>query len=110
LGPLLFLIYINDLPKIVNDKDIPILFADDTSIVVKCYNLKDFQNNTINAFNCVFKWFRINLLSLNVNKTHCMQFVTKNKPKNDINIACNNYLITAQSNIVSWDVYIYICK
>jgi hypothetical protein len=39
------------LPKIVNDKAISLLFADDTSIVVKGYNLKDFQNNMINAFN-----------------------------------------------------------
>jgi hypothetical protein len=43
------LIYINDLPKVVNDKAIPLLFADDTSILVKGYNLKDFQNNMINA-------------------------------------------------------------
>jgi hypothetical protein len=71
----------DDVIKIVNDKAIHILFADDTSIVVKGYNLKNFQNNMINAFNCVFKWFRINLLSLNVNKTHCMQFVTKTNPK-----------------------------
>jgi hypothetical protein len=46
LGPL-FLIYINDLHEVVNDKAIPILFADDTSILVKGHSLKDFQNNMI---------------------------------------------------------------
>jgi len=34
LGPLLFLVYINNLFRTINDKSIPILFADDTSILV----------------------------------------------------------------------------
>ena len=57
LGPLLFLIYVNDLPKTINDNNIPILFADDTSIIVKSPNPKDFQTNMVKAFDRVNKWF-----------------------------------------------------
>ena len=64
LGPLLFLIYVNDLPKTVNDKTVPILFADGTSILVKISNSKDFQTNMVTAFHCVNKWFKVNLLSI----------------------------------------------
>ena len=62
LGPLLFLAYVNDLPKTVNDKTVPILFSDDTSIIVRSPNSKDFQTNMGTAFNCVNKWFKVNLL------------------------------------------------
>jgi len=34
LGPLFFLFYINDLPKIINKDNNMVLFADDTSIVI----------------------------------------------------------------------------
>ena len=43
LGPLLFLIYVNDLSKTVNDKTVPILFTDDTSVIVKSPNSKIFK-------------------------------------------------------------------
>ena len=99
LGPLLFLIHVNDLPKTINDKTVHIWFADDTSIIVKSSNSKDFQTNMVTAFNCVNKWFKVNLLSINVEKTHHIQFKTKNKFKLDINIACDDNLITTVPKI-----------
>jgi hypothetical protein len=101
LGPLLFLIYVNDLPKTV-----PILFTDDRSLIVKSPNSKDFQTNMITAFNCVHKWFKVNLLSINVDKTYYIQFKTKNKPTLDINIVCDDNLITTVFNIKFLGIYV----
>ena len=70
LGPLLFLIHVNDLPKTVNDKPVAILFTDDTSIIVKSPNTKYFQTHMVTAFDCVYKLFKVNKLSINVDKTH----------------------------------------
>jgi len=58
------------LPQTVNEKTMPVLFADDTSIIVKSSNLKDFQNNMAMAFNYVNQWFKINSLFINADKTH----------------------------------------
>ena len=52
----------------------------------------------VTAFNCVNKWFKVNLLSINVDKTHYIQFKTKNKPTLDINIVCDDNLITTLLN------------
>ena len=92
LGPLLFLIYINDLPKFVNGKSSPILFADDTSILVSHSNPVEFCNTINTVFQTLSDWFRYNLLSLNLNKTHFIRFVTKNKSQTEINITYDNKL------------------
>jgi hypothetical protein len=45
LGHLLFLFYINDLPKIINKDNNMVLFADDTSIIITDTNKLDFNIN-----------------------------------------------------------------
>jgi hypothetical protein len=105
LAPLLSLIYITDFTEVVSDKTIPILFAKDTDILLRSSKTKNFHN-MIDAFTFVYNWFRINLLSLYRNKTHCIQFKTKNKSKTDINTVCNNRPVTTTSNVkVPWCTY-----
>ena len=62
LGPLLFLLFINDLPKFMRDKSTPILFADDTSILISHSNLFDFKNDIKIIFTNLNEWFIQNLL------------------------------------------------
>ena len=48
----------------------------------------------------------MNLLSINVDKTHYLQFKTKNKPTCNINIFCNDNLVTALPKIKFLGTYI----
>jgi hypothetical protein len=50
LGPLLFLLYINDLPNIISSKSKLVLFADDTSIIITNPGPIDYENNIIQIF------------------------------------------------------------
>ena len=44
LGPLLFLIYINDLASVIPRYASPILFADDTSVIISNSDINEFKN------------------------------------------------------------------
>jgi hypothetical protein len=76
LGPLFFLLYINDLPAEINNISKPILFADDISLIVTTSDPKQLKE----CFNLVveklMRWFQANSLILNFNKTYCMHFTT----------------------------------
>jgi hypothetical protein len=50
LGPTVFLLYINDLPAVINKKAIPVLFADNTNILFTHHNFMEFHVNIDTVF------------------------------------------------------------
>jgi hypothetical protein len=91
LGPRLFLLYINDLPQIINSQPKPILFADDTSIIYHP-DSDYFQNSIDDVFADLNSWFKANKLTLNSDKTNFMKFAT-NKTSINFNIGYENKTI-----------------
>jgi hypothetical protein len=91
------LIYINDLPKIVNKDNNMILFADDTTIIVTDTNLRDFHVNTSQTFQDINIWFKANLLTLNLNKTQYLEFRSKNSYNNKTQIKYDQECIPCTS-------------
>jgi len=73
LGPLLFLLYMNDLAFCVPEFQ-TILFADDTSLSLAGQNYDQILVEFNQLLGRVSEWLRVNLLSLNVSKTKYMLF------------------------------------
>ena len=78
LGPLLFLLCINDLPNALPLNVSPVLFADDTSLLITGQNGSAFQKELNTTFNHTLNWFQTNSLFPNTSKTHFIQFMNKN--------------------------------
>ena len=75
LGPLLFIIYMNDLPLSVKEANIT-MYADDTSLSKAIRGIQDLKEQLIPAFVQVCKWLQCNKLNLNAIKTEFMMLGT----------------------------------
>jgi len=73
LGPLLFLLYVNNNANAVPELKVKLL-ADDTNLFVRNEDLFLLNSTANEAINKLNKWFLTNRLSLNVDKTCYMVF------------------------------------
>ena len=79
LGPLLFIIFIND---IVNTSSMSAaLFADDAVFITEEEHVKKLQQSLNNGARNIFNWLIANKLTLNFGKTKYMIFHNKRDPK-----------------------------
>ena len=76
LGPLLFLIYINDLPNVTKKLQF-YLFADDTNIYCQSNTLESLVKTVNCELKLLKKWLDTNKLSLNIDKTNYIIFHSK---------------------------------
>jgi hypothetical protein len=85
LGPLLFLIYINDINKAVPKNELNI-FADDTNLFISGPTISLVEKTANDCLKCLDYWFCANKLSLNTDKTFYMLFGHSNKSQPNLTI------------------------
>jgi hypothetical protein len=105
-GPMLFLLYINDLPLNILELNI-VLFADDTSILVSRENSNTIQSRLNNVMKDIQTWFSLNILIVNVEKTLAISFhTTQNKKPALLHVLFEGRGIPYNTNTKFMGVYI----
>ena len=110
LGPLLFLLYINDIANSSNLGKFK-LFADDTNIFIVAKTMPEIFQIANNVLSDVYQWTIANKLSINFEKTNYMLFKVNAKnnrviKESNFQIAINNIVINRVNNIKYLGVWI----
>lgn len=122
LGPILFLIYINDIT--IDNPEMNIdLFADDSTMHESSNNVHDIQIKLQQNINCITKWCKTNNMALNPTKSTCMLIGSSYRLKinNALKLTINNQIlvnVTLQKilgvyvdNTLNWKAQIdSVCK
>ena len=99
LGPILFLLYVNDMPQAVSKCDI-LLYADDTCLVFSDKCVSTIESHLSDDFNSLCDWFEDNKLSIHLgeDKTKCILFSRRRKKEN-LSIKRGNISIKQHSKV-----------
>jgi hypothetical protein len=99
LGPSLFILYINDLPETIAILVNPVLFVDDTSMIITKSEPLEFTNTINRNIPKINRWFKSNSLSLDIDKTYFLQFYMKINQNHEFQILYENKQIIKAQNI-----------
>ena len=106
LGPLLYIILTNDMPKCLKFTR-AVMFADDTTIYATGSNVRFLYRKINEDLNKITQWFKNNSLSLNIDKTNYILFRNINSnPRFNGNIYMDNKIIQKVSQVKFLGVYI----
>lgn len=120
LGPLLFILFINDLPNI-SEEFKAIMFADDTTLFISDEDIETLTVSFNRELDSLNDWFTANKLSLNLSKTHYLLFSLNPQIRSrNIDLKINNTPIEKAAHTkflgvqiddkLSWSKHIdYIC-
>ena len=99
LGPLLFLLYVNDLPQSLSDAG-SYLYADDTCIFYQHEDVKKIENVLNKEFSSLCQWFIDNKLSIHFgeDKTKSILF-SKTRDLKEINISFTSHSIKQHETV-----------
>lgn len=116
LGPLFFILYINDIINCIDNGKMT-LFADDTSLLLHHKNLRILKQQAEKEMKNLYEWFISNKLTLNWDKTFFVMYHTKKKRiENFMELKINDksikrvdyvtYLGMIIDNNLSWDKHV----
>jgi ribonucleases P/MRP protein subunit RPP40 len=120
LGPLLFILYINDIAQCVLSSNV-LLFADDTLVTISGDTTEEVSRKLNEDLALLSNWLNCNKLKLNVDKTKCMIITNKKIQKDEIMMNIGGKMIGRVTKIKYLGVFLddalkldehvdYICK
>lgn len=99
LGPLLYLVYINDIGELDIEGDLR-LFADDTAIFYKGGTSECNIRRVRSDLRKIEEFFRLNRLTLNLDKTKCIHFTSRSSNTEETDVIKYKNQTIEQVNVI----------
>ena len=99
LGPLLFIIYVNDIISCMDNSIKFILFADDTNIFINALSLEELYTKANALLRKLSHYIDANYLHINLKKSKCIIFRSNRAKVDDIPLYYDNYQLERVTSI-----------